>query len=236
MDMKIAVTSVQDQVIMKLKDAIFTGVFAPGEKLNEPSLCRMLGVSRTSIREALRSLNAERLVTIIPNRGPMVTEITWAEADAVYQVRALLEGEAVGLFSKRAKPEDLAALRTALAEFEAATCAGDALRRVSSTARFYDVILQGCGNPIIAEIVQGLVARISFLRARSMSSPDRAYKSLEEMRAIAAAAESRNARAARAAAIAHVEAARAAARRVMLETQEAKSLAPTKELRTSKNS
>jgi DNA-binding GntR family transcriptional regulator len=217
MDLKVEVTSVQAQIVTKLKEAIFSGDFTPGEKLNEPALCRMLGVSRTSLREALRSLNAEKLVTIIPNRGPMVTEIGWEEAQAIYQVRALLEGEALALFTQRAQEEDLEALRAALAEFEAATQASDPLQRVSSTAKFYDIILQRCGNQIIAEIVQGLVARISFLRARSMSRADRAYESMEEMRAMLTAAEARDPEAARAASIAHVNAARTVAQGVMLE-------------------
>ena len=113
MDLKVEVTSVQAQIVTKLREAIFSGDFTPGEKLNEPALCRMLGVSRTSLREALRSLNAEKLVTIIPNRGPMVTEIGWEEAQAIYQVRALLEGEALALFTQRAQEEDLEALRAA---------------------------------------------------------------------------------------------------------------------------
>jgi DNA-binding GntR family transcriptional regulator len=217
MDLKVEVTSVQAQIVTKLREAIFSGDFTPGEKLNEPALCRMLGVSRTSLREALRSLNAEKLVTIIPNRGPMVTEIGWEEAQAIYQVRALLEGEALALFTQRAQEEDLEALRAALAEFEAATQASDPLQRVSSTAKFYDIILQRCGNQIIAEIVQGLVARISFLRARSMSRADRAYESMEEMRAMLTAAEARDPEAARAASIAHVNAARTVAQSVMLE-------------------
>ena len=62
------------------------------------------GVSRTSIREALRSLAAEKLVTIVPNRGPSVTRISWEEADAIYQVRALLEGEAMALLARRIEP------------------------------------------------------------------------------------------------------------------------------------
>jgi DNA-binding GntR family transcriptional regulator len=217
MDLRVVVTSVQAQTATKLKEAIFSGVFSPGEKLNEPALCRLLGVSRTSVREALRSLNAEKLVTIIPNRGPMVAEIGWEEAEAIYEVRALLEGEAVALLTLRAQEEDFVVLRTALAAFEAATQAGHALQRVSSTANFYDIILRRCGNQIIVEIVRGLVARISFLRARSMSRCDRAYESMAEMRAVLTAAESGDPEAARAAAIAHVNVARAAAQVVLVE-------------------
>jgi DNA-binding transcriptional MocR family regulator len=69
LDLRVAPVSVQSQVVAKLRGAIFPRVFSPGEKLSEPGLCRDLGGSRTSIREALRSLAGEKLVTIVPNKG-----------------------------------------------------------------------------------------------------------------------------------------------------------------------
>src|SRR3546814_10249323 len=124
-------------------------------------LCSRMGVSRTSIREGLRRLEGERLITILPNKGPTVTQITWAEAEEIYHVRALLEGEAAAMFATRATAEDLAELRAALEAFRVATTRGDALGRLSSTTRFYDVMLKGCGNRIIAATLGGLVDRIT---------------------------------------------------------------------------
>src|SRR3546814_15679813 len=66
------------------------------------------------------------------------------------------------MFATRATAEDLAELRAALEAFRVATTRGDALGRLSSTTRFYDVMLKGCGNRIIAETLEGLVARIPF--------------------------------------------------------------------------
>jgi DNA-binding GntR family transcriptional regulator len=87
----------------------------------------------------------------------------------------------------------------------------DAIGRLTSTGRFYDVMLRGCGNAIIRELLQGLVARINFLRARSMSRPGRARYSATEMRRILRAIEKNDAAGARGAAVAHVHAACAAA-------------------------
>ena len=95
-DLKITPMTIQAQTANKLRDAIVDGLFAPGEKLSEADLCRQMGVSRTSLREALRQLEAERLVTIIPNRGPSVTQITWDEAAAIYETRELLESRVAG--------------------------------------------------------------------------------------------------------------------------------------------
>jgi GntR family transcriptional regulator, trigonelline degradation regulator len=211
LDLRVAPVSVQSQVVAKLRDAIFSGIFSPGEKLSEPGLCRDLGVSRTSIREALRSLAAEKLVTIVPNRGPSVTRITWDEADAIYQVQALLEGEAVALLATRIQEPDLREMSAALMAFEAAGWKNDTVERVASTARFYEIVLTRCGNPVVGELLQSLHARINLLRAGTMSIPDRSQASLREMRAMLDAVATGNAEQARQAALDHVHAARAAA-------------------------
>lgn len=213
-DLKVARVPVQLQTTNKLRDAILAGHFKPGERLIEADLCQMMEVSRTSIREALRHLAAERLITIIPNKGPSVAQITWAEAEQIYYVRAMLEGEAAALLAKRATAEDIRRMRRALDAFEDANANNDPIGRLETTDRFYDVILSGCGNSIIQELVDGLHARINFLRARSMSTTGRAVDSSKEMRRILAAIEKMDAPKARAQAIAHVESACDAARKV----------------------
>ena len=80
---------VRSQTVGNLRDAILAGRFAPGERLVEAELCRLLGVSRPSIREALRQLEAERLVVITPFKGPAVARIEWPEAEQIYEVRVL---------------------------------------------------------------------------------------------------------------------------------------------------
>src|SRR3546814_12399334 len=115
------------------------------------------------------------------------------------------------MFATRATAEDLAELRAALEAFRVATTRGDALGRLSSTTRFYDVMLKGCGNRIIAETLEGLVARITFLLAQSMSLPGRSQGSLSEMERMAEAVATGEARGARTAALTHVKAAAAPA-------------------------
>jgi GntR family transcriptional regulator, trigonelline degradation regulator len=207
-------TSVHVRTASKLRDAILSGMFRPGDRMVESDLCRRMGVSRPSVREALRRLEAERLINIRPNRGPVVTEISWEEARQIYHVRALLEGEAAALFATHASAAALRELEGALADFQRAAKRENALQRLTATGRFYNVILDHCGNKVIAELLQGLVARITFLRSRSMSRSGRAKVSAVEMakmyRAIAAGDEG----AARQAAIDHVKAAANAARLV----------------------
>jgi GntR family transcriptional regulator, trigonelline degradation regulator len=210
-DMKVTPQTVLLQATVKLREAILQGQYAPGERLVELSLCERIGVSRTTVREALRKLESERLVTNVPNRGLSVTIITPAEADQIYHVRKLLEGEAAALFAEQATPDEIDALKGALRSFQDAVTNESAVERVTSTSEFYDILLAGCGNQIIREVLESLVARINVLRAKSMANPGRAKCSVMEMRKIFNAVKKRDAAAARAAAEAHVLAARDAA-------------------------
>jgi DNA-binding GntR family transcriptional regulator len=195
----------------KLREAILAGVFRPGDRLVEADLCASLGVSRPSLREALRGLQAEQLVEIIPNRGPQIPILSWQDAEEIYDVRALLEGEAAALCASAAKPEDIATLRDALAQFQHAERANDSSGRLQATGQFYAVILHHCGNALIGQLLDSLLARINFLRERSMSLPGRASNSLDEMTAIYNAIKRKDAVAARKAVQEHVKNARNAA-------------------------
>jgi DNA-binding GntR family transcriptional regulator len=211
-DMRVTPQTVLLQTASKLREAIMQGHFRPGERLVEAALCDRMGVSRTTVREALRRLESERLVTTVPNKGPSVATINPEEADQIYDVRRLLEGEATALFAARATPPEIEQLTKSLKLFERAVKNEAAVERVQFTGEFYDVILRGCGNTIIREVLESLLARVNALRATSMSNPGRAKFSLAEMRKILQAIEQHDPVAARAAAEAHVIAAREAVR------------------------
>jgi GntR family transcriptional regulator, trigonelline degradation regulator len=211
-DLRVSPKTVQRQAADKLRSAIVAGMFKPGDRLVEADLCTLLGVSRPSVREALRSLEAEKLVALTPNRGFFVPTLSWNEAEEIYKVRALLESEAAALFTTRAASADLKTMRAALSEFRGSIKSDDRILQVTSTRQFYEPILSRCGNRIIQEILHGLMARITFLRARSMSRAGRAKFSLREMTKIFDAIKSGDAEKARAAAREHVENACVAAR------------------------
>jgi DNA-binding GntR family transcriptional regulator len=212
LELRVSIKSVQRQVVEKLRAAILAGVFSPGDRLIEADLCARLGVSRPSLREALRSLEAEGLVVIIPNRGPQIPVLTWEQAKEIYQVRALLEGEAAALCAKHGTVEHSDGMRAALAAFEKAVQGNDSAARLSTTADFFRCMQRGAGNSVIEDLLQRLLARINFLRAQSMSPAGRAKFSLREMRAIYQAIVKGDSRAARKAAELHVRNASKAAR------------------------
>ncbi|PZO77452.1 MAG: GntR family transcriptional regulator [Mesorhizobium amorphae] len=215
LNLRISPRTVQQETVEKLRQAIFSGLFQPGSRLIESQLCAQLGVSRPSLREALRSLQAERLIEIVPNRGPSVPSLSWEEATAIYEVRELLEVEAAGRCASRLPPEKLDELRRSLLAFEEAASSNDSFAQVKTAAEFYSIILANCGNPILEEVHRGLLARISFFRGRSMSLEGRAQSSLAEMREIYEAIAAGDEKAARKAAQRHLIKAKAAAKRSM---------------------
>lgn len=212
LNLRISPRTVQQETVGKLRLAIFSGMFQPGSRLVESQLCAQLGISRPSLREALRSLEAERLIEIVPNRGPSIPALSWEEATAIYEVRELLEVEAAGRCALSISPEQLEELQKSLSAFEAAASSNDSAAQVMTAADFYSIILANCGNPILEEVHRGLVARISFFRGRSMSLKGRAQSSLAEMREIYETIATGDEKAARKASKRHLLKAKAAAK------------------------
>ena len=212
MDLHVEHRTLQRQAVEKLRNAILAGHFKPGDRLVESKLCAMLGISRASVREALRGLEAERLIEIIPNRGPKIPVMTWERAEQIYQVRALLEGEAAARAAVRASKQDIATLEAACREFVSAARKDDIPGCIETTSDFYATMLHCSANSVIAELLSGLNARINFLRGRSMSLKGRTKFSAREMKAIAAAIKLKDPDRARRAAVRHVEQARLAAK------------------------
>lgn len=187
----------RDLVLRKLRGAILTGRFRPGQRLRERELVERMGVSRTPIREALRKLELEGLVTTVPYKGPVVTRPTLDDARELYQARAALEGQAVVLFTQRRDPRALAQLREAIARGRRAVSRGRPAGVLAANNAFHDTLAAGCGNALLHTLISNLRDRIVLLRVRSLSQPGRRAKSVAEHRAIARLIEHGRADAAR---------------------------------------
>lgn len=199
--------TLREQVLDRLRAAIVEMTLKPGDRLVERDLCERMGVSRTSVREALRYLEAEGLVTNQPQRGPEVTRVGPDEARQIYELREAIESQAARLFVERASAADVTKLARAMAKMEAAFADNNLKAVVAEAAEFYAVFLGGCGNKMMAEMLKGLQARVSFLRQTSMSQTGRMPQSLKEMRRIVAALRNRDGDAAAVACRDHVRAA-----------------------------
>lgn len=202
---------VRTQIEQRLRQAIISGHFRPGDRLIERELCTLLGVSRTSLREALRQLEGDGLVVSIPHKGLVVATMTREEADEIYQVRAVTEGLAGRLFAERATDEQRVALQAALAAVEAALQSASLPALVAAKDQFYAVLMRGGDNRTLGTVVQSLHDRIASLRFLTLAQPGRAASSVAEMRLILAAVLARDPAAAAGACVAHVEAAAAVA-------------------------
>jgi len=178
----------RNRVVERLRLAIREQLLPEGSRLVERQLCEMLGVSRTLVREALRQLEAEGLVTIVPHRGPSVARLDRATVKGIYEVRGVLEALAGRLFVERATAADRRRLAEAFAGFERAHAAHDSAASLRETSRFYNVLFAGARNPVIPATLRPLSGRIHLLRARSFAMPGRKEESYREMKAILEAA------------------------------------------------
>ncbi len=179
----------RELVLRKLREAILNGRFQPGERLLERDLVARMGVSRTPIREAMRSLEHEGLVTMTPYKGPAVVRPTLDDARALYEVRAALEGQAVAAFVARAGPDAVAHLKRHVAAAAAAAGQGRVQPVLAANNAFHDTIAGGCGNALLQAMLTNLRDRIVLLRAQSLSHPGRPPHSVAEHRAIVRAIE-----------------------------------------------
>lgn len=131
----------RDVVFKTLRQAILRGELKPGERLMEIKLANKLGVSRTPIREAIRKLELEGLVLMIPRRGAEVAEITEKSLNDVLEVRKALEELAVQLACERMDEEGLEALKKAAKEFEESLGSEDVTRIAEADVAYHDIIL-----------------------------------------------------------------------------------------------
>lgn len=187
----------RELVFRKLRTAILSGRFQPGQRLRERELVSRMGVSRTPIREALRMLELEGLVTTAPYRGPVVTLPTLDSARELFETRAALESQATALFTTRANDGAVARLRACIRNSERALARRNFPGVLEANNAFHDEIASGCGNALLQSLIANLRDRIVLLRVESLSYPGRRARSIAEHRAIVRMIERGNAEGAR---------------------------------------
>jgi GntR family transcriptional regulator, trigonelline degradation regulator len=177
---------VRDQVAAQIRDAIANGELLPGQVLIERELCEATTASRASIREALRLLESEGLVSATSGKGTVVATLSAEQSLEIYEIRSVLEGLAGRLFAERATAADRRALREALTEIEGAV--PDIRGMLAAKGHFYRALMQGARNYELRLILEGVNRRATAVRAVSLSQPGRAAESVKEIRAICDAA------------------------------------------------
>jgi len=170
----------RQQVLAALRRAIVSGQLAPGQRLTERSLIEMLAVSRTVIREALRQLEAEGLIEIIPNKGPVVRVLSAAEAKDLYRIRAVLEGLAARLFAENAAKPLVGELEAAFQAVVIAYQGDSGEQALEAKTNFYDLLYRGTGSESLTAMLSQVQARIWRWRAVGLTHPKRAARRLDE--------------------------------------------------------
>lgn len=146
----------RDIVFNTLRQAILRGELEPGERLMEITLANKLGVSRTPIREAIRKLELEGLVTMIPRKGAVVASISEKDMRDVLEVRVTLDELAVSLACKNFTDEAIADLKAAQDRFENAVIAHDIMKIVDADVAFHDVIYNCTNNARLIQMISNL--------------------------------------------------------------------------------
>jgi len=195
----------REMVYEELKMQILTGAIPPGTRMMEVELAREIGVSRTPIREAIRKLEKEGLVTIEPRRGAYASQITTEDMIEILEVRQNMEGLAAYFAASRMKPEQLSELKQTSARYNAAVTEGNMDDMIKYDTKFHRIIVDSCNNKILFQMIEQLQELVLRFRYIYYDDFKRAENMPDEHKAILDAIERNDADAAREAADVHID-------------------------------
>lgn len=210
----------RDLVFNTLRQAILTGELKPGERLMEIHLADKLGVSRTPIREAIRKLELEGLVTMAPRRGAEVARITEKSMSDVLEIRRTLDALCTELACDRITEDGLAALKDACDCFEQCVAGKDAKKIAQADVALHDIILQATGNRRLIQMVNNLAEQMYRYRFEYIKDSSQHERLVEEHRVIYRSILDKDRETAAAAAKTHIDnQKKAIMRRIRLDTK-----------------
>ncbi len=195
----------RELVFESLREAIISGQLRPGERMMEIQLAEEMGVSRTPVREAIRKLELEGLVEMIPRKGAYVAGLSLRDIADVFEIRRALEGLAAELAADRITDEELENLERYLVIISEQIEAGNLEEVVQTDTDFHTLLYQASRNNRLSQIINNLREQIQRFRTTSLSYPGRMKAALEEHRKIVEAISSRDGELARRIAQEHIE-------------------------------
>lgn len=160
-----------DLVYERLRKGIIDGVLRPGDKLITDEIAAALRVSRMPVREAIKRLQAEGLVDVIPHKEVTVASVTKDQIRDVFAVRAVLEGLAAREAALKARPDQVRKLRALLAEMERLVLEGDTAGQLVKNREFHEAIYEISGNRLLQSTAANLFDSIERYRHRFLSIP-----------------------------------------------------------------
>ncbi|TVZ06688.1 GntR family transcriptional regulator [Trebonia kvetii] len=174
-----------DRVYARLRQGILDGTYAPGARLGEADLAVALGVSRTPVREALRRLGSEGLLSTLPNKGARVRTWTTSELSDISDLRALLEGHAARQAATRITGADIAAMADLVTRMEAAAADGtdaDIDLITELNREFHGAVIEASGNALLPGLMHSLLHVPVISRTYRHYSPARMQQSMRQHR------------------------------------------------------
>ena len=174
----------REVVCETLREAIRKGILKPGERLMEIQLAEELGVSRTPVREAIRKLELEGYVIMMPRRGTYVANLSIRDVNEVFEIRTSLESLSSGLAAERITDEELESLQRLLVRIGEFIECNNMEKIVETDMQFHDLLYQASRNTRLVGIIYNLREQLTRFRSTSMSFPGRLKATLEEHRAI----------------------------------------------------
>ena len=174
----------RELVYEELRLLIMTGQIKPGVRMMEIDLAESMGVSRTPVREAIRQLEKDNLVTIEPRRGAYVSDISPYDLNEMLVVREPLEGLAIQLAADRMSADDVDVIRSVNLDYAEALRGGDTEKLIQLDTQFHSLITKGSGNPYLIELCQQVHERVLRFRYVYFKSIKRAEDIIEEHNAI----------------------------------------------------
>ena len=170
----------REVVCETLREAIISGVLRPGERLMEIQLAEELGVSRTPVREAIRKLELEGFVIMIPRRGTYVADLSIKDINEVFEVSSALDSLANGLAAERITEEELEQMERLLVQISACVDNGNMEKIVELDGQFHDILYRASRNDRLVGIINNLREQLTRFRTISMAYPGRLKKTIEE--------------------------------------------------------
>ncbi|MBN8940063.1 MAG: GntR family transcriptional regulator [Rhizobiales bacterium] len=176
----IARRSLSTELVGRLRDMIVEGTLKPGDKISEPELCDLFGVSRTPLREALKVLAAEGLVQLNPNRGATVARIEPGEIEELFPIMGMLEALAGELACERLTPAALKRLETMHTTMVRHWKAGEWVPYSKLNRDIHEAIFEVAGNATLSTLYQNLVVRIHAVRFVARKSAERWAEAVDD--------------------------------------------------------
>lgn len=197
----------RELVFESLREAIISGRLHPGQHLMEIQLAEELGVSRTPVREAIRKLELEGLVVMIPRKGAYVAGLSIKDIADVFEIRRALEGLAARLAAERCTDEELEEMERILMKTAELVEEGRVEEIIEWDTRFHEALVKAAHNPRLSQLVANLREQVQRFRNSSLRHPGRLKVALEEHRQIVEAIAERDPDLAQNRAYEHIESA-----------------------------